>query len=198
MEWLKKNWLAIVCAFGLAVLAWFEDTQHLKRVSEFKEILVKEETLELTAWSKKFFKAPIKKEVLEEIQSAMKNEAIQGYLKNDLQMDVDELQRNNEMASNLSNKLDSANISMNDIVTAVAESKSEHHTNECEVIRGLYRINTCTEKYTHKFTPARGWIEMFFSIPPGKDLLEYVWWYNDDQGRAIIDRSISVIVRPGE
>lgn len=201
MKWFKDNIMGIisllVATIGVGALAFYEEAQAMKRKADMEAIFVDPVTLEPTAWARMHMIEPAKDEFKKEVESVFMDKAKLAVLANLLEIDIEELGKNNEMATDLRRRLDSAGVEFDDVITMMATMNNETNADACDFIRGVYRMDKCTKEYTHYFTPRGGWNKLYHSINPqyNGEYCEPFWWHLNAEGKVKINREISRMVK---
>lgn len=202
----KVNWDRVITVVtfilgmsGLTIsgaLVKYRDQQRQEDIEFIQGVFVNTKTGQPTDFTNKYMVNPIVNKSKKNIEEAFRDTAKSKILAAAMHLDVKQLQRNNEKAMTIFRGLDSLGLTPQDVVNKYAESLKVTEGDPCLTIKGLYTMNTCQGIYTHRYTPDMGWRELYFSIPPGMTgkICDEVYWYNDRQGRPIIDRSISHVV----
>ena len=198
MEWLKKNWLTLLCAFGLAGLAGFEEYQSEKRIRQMKAILVDANNGKPTEWCQTYLFTPMTNIALSRTKTltvdAFKNEANVAMMTDALGIKAGSIRQTALLGTNVLHVMDSMNVDMGDFAALFAENAE---ADSDSYVRGQYMYNKETNKATHIHDIEDGWRELYFSLPDSfkKLYCRPFYWYLKKDGTVKPDRISSTFVK---
>ena len=197
MKWIKQHIVPVLITIIMgACVTMYTEYRALKSEQTMKDFIQDPETLEPTIFIQKNVINPTVMQTIIEVEKILKDSSKWSVIAAGMQIDVDQLTHNNNIATKIFHGFDSLGITPSQIVASFAKDKEEI-IDPRYIIRGFYRIDIEEKKYTDYYDVENdSWRELYYSIHAeykGRYCHPF-WWCLRKNGSVNLRRDISHMI----